>query len=58
MRRIKQKIKELNRSTYKELAMYKRYFWDFKKVMDKKNILTRDIYNINKTGFRIGVGGI
>ena len=54
MRYMKQKTKKLDRSTYK-LAIYKKHFWDFKKVINKKNILIRNIYNINKIGFHIKV---
>ena len=57
MRRTKQKTKEIDRSACEELAICERHFRDFKDVVQEKGILPGDIYNMDETGFRIGVGG-
>ena len=57
MWRAKQKIKEIDHSACKELVIYERHFWDFKKEVDEKGILSGDIYNMDETGFCIKVGG-
>ena len=56
MRRTKQKTKEIDRSACEELAIYEKHFQDFKKEVEEKGILPGDIYNMDETGFRIGVG--
>ena len=57
MRRVKQKTKEINCSASEEVAIYQRHFREFREKVNKKDILSRDIYNMDKTGFHIGVGG-
>ena len=57
MKRLKQKTKEIDRSASEELRVYRRHFREFKEKIDKKGILPGDIYNMDETGFYIGVGG-
>ena len=56
-RRVKQKLKELNQVATNSIEVYKAYFNKFKAVVYKYSIIQGDIYNIDKTGFKIGVGG-
>jgi hypothetical protein len=37
--------------------VYRDYFNEFKTVVQDYGIVQGDVYNMNKTGFRIGVGG-
>ena len=57
MRRTKQKSKEIDRSASEEIATYQRHFRDFQREVEEKGILPGDIYNMDETGFRIGMGG-
>ena len=57
MRRVKQKTKEIDRSASEEIAVYQRHFRDFHREVEEKGILLDDIYNMDETGFRIGVSG-
>ena len=56
-RRVKQKLKELNQVAANSIEVYKAYFNEFKAVVYKYGIIQGDVYNIDETGFRIGVGG-
>ena len=56
-RRVKQKLKELNWVAANSVEVYKAYFNEFKAVVYKYGIIQGDVYNIDETGFRIGVGG-
>ena len=56
-RRVKQKLKELNWVAANSVEVYKAYFNEFKAVVYKYGIIQGDAYNIDETGFRIGVGG-
>ena len=56
-RRVKQKLKELNWVAANSVEVYKAHFNEFKAVVYKYGIIQGDAYNIDETGFRIGVGG-
>ena len=56
-RRVKQKLKELNRVAANSVEVYKAHFNEFKAVVYKYGIIQGDAYNIDETSFRIGVGG-
>ena len=57
MRHIKQKSKEINRNASKELTIYQQHFNDYRREVKEKGILPGDIYNMDKIGFRISIGG-
>ena len=57
MRCIKQKTKELDRTVAEEIAIFERHFQEFRRVVTEKGISPGDIYNMDETGFRIGIGG-
>ena len=57
MKRVKQKSKEFDRSASEDMAIYRRHFRDYQWEIEEKGILPEDIYNMDETGFRIGVGG-
>ena len=57
MKRVKQKAKEIDRSASEEIATYQQNFREFQRVVEEKGILPGDIYNMDETGFHIGVGG-
>jgi hypothetical protein len=40
-----------------EIPVYKRHFREFKAIVNEKGIPKGDIYNMDETGFQIGVGG-
>ena len=37
--------------------MYRNHFNEFKSVVQEYSIVQGDVYNMDETGFRIGVGG-
>ena len=57
MRRVRQETRKIDRSASEEIAVYERHFRDFQREVEEKGILLGDIYNMDETGFRIGVGG-
>ena len=54
---VRQKPQELERMAADEIPVYKRYFREFKAIVNEKGIPKGDIYNMDEMGFRIGVGG-
>ena len=56
-RHVKQKSKEFNWVAANSVEVYKAHFNKFKAVVYKYSIVQRDAYNMDKTGFRINVGG-
>ena len=54
---VKQKLKELNQVATNSIEVYKAYFNKFKAVVYKYGIIQGDVYNIDETSFRIGIGG-
>ena len=56
-KRVKQKLKELNQVAANSIEVYKAHFNKFKAVVYKYGIIQGDIYNIDETSFRIGIGG-
>ena len=56
-KRIKQKPKEINWVAANSRKVYKDHFKEFKTVVHEYGITQGDVYNMDETGFRIGVGG-
>jgi len=56
-RRVRQKPRNIERSASDEKALYEHYFRAYKRVVTEHGIASADIYNMDETGFRIGVGG-
>jgi hypothetical protein len=56
LHRVRQKPQELERVAADKIPVYKKLFREFKAIVNKKGIPNRDIYNMDETGFRIGVG--
>ncbi|KAK7179101.1 uncharacterized protein CC84DRAFT_520111 [Paraphaeosphaeria sporulosa] len=56
-RRMKQKSQNINWTAMATFEVYSHYFTELKKVIYTHGITTYDTYNMDETGFRIGVGG-
>ncbi|USP74540.1 DDE-1 domain containing protein [Curvularia clavata] len=56
-RRKKQKKQEFNCVAANTVGNYEAYFKRLKRVIDDYAIQQGDTYNMDKTGFRLGVGG-
>ena len=56
-RRKNQRQQELNRIASNTVEAYTSHFDALRKVLDKYVIQPQDLYNMDETGFRIGVGG-
>jgi hypothetical protein len=55
--RKKQKKQEIKRLAANTVEIYKRHFVALKRAIDKYAIQPGDLYNMDETGIRIGVGG-
>ncbi|KAF1980141.1 hypothetical protein BU23DRAFT_444255, partial [Bimuria novae-zelandiae CBS 107.79] len=55
-RRIKQKPQDINRTAMATFEAYSQHFTRLKKVMYDHGITPTDTYNMDETGFRIGIG--
>ena len=53
MRRVKQKIKEIDRSASEEMAIYRRHFRDYQREVEEKGILPGNTYNMDGQGFAL-----
>ena len=56
-RRVKQKPQEVARLACSTKAVYRAHFNELRKLMRDKSIQPADAYNMDKTGFRISIGG-
>ena len=56
-KRIKQKPKKLDWVAANSREVYRDHFNEFKTVVREYGIVQGDVYNMNETGFRIGIGG-
>jgi hypothetical protein len=54
--RRKQKVMDANRKESEDIERTNRYFLRLKEVIDREGIVKEDIYNMDETGFRIGIG--
>jgi hypothetical protein len=54
---VKQKAKDINQVAANSRKVYRNHFNEFKTVVQEYGIVQGDVYNMDETGFRIGVGG-